>query len=48
MWRMSETGHIDRDLFNLFMRAGIYRHYAKEYMKPEQVDGLDGVDDVRR
>ena len=41
MRRMSETGHIDRDLFDLFMRAEIYRHYAKEYMKPEQVDGLD-------
>jgi HD-GYP domain-containing protein (c-di-GMP phosphodiesterase class II) len=38
MRRMSETGHIDRDLFNLFVRSEVYLRYAREFMKPEQID----------
>ena len=38
---MSKNGHIDPDLFQLFLSSGVYREYAKEYMLPEQFDDPD-------
>ncbi len=38
---MVEDGHLDADLFSLFIRSGIYKHYAERYMKPEQIDAVD-------
>ncbi|MCK4864213.1 MAG: GAF domain-containing protein [Gammaproteobacteria bacterium] len=35
---MSETGHIDPDLFDVFMTQSVHIHYAKEYLLPEQND----------
>jgi len=36
-----KDGHIDPDLFDLFLRSGVYRRYAERYLKPEQVDSVD-------
>ncbi|GAB6041304.1 HD-GYP domain-containing protein [Endothiovibrio diazotrophicus] len=38
---MKKEGHIDPDLFDLFIRAGIYRDYADQYLEPEQSDAVD-------
>lgn len=38
MARMAREGHIDPDIFELFLTSGIYRDYAECYMPPEQVD----------
>jgi len=38
MVRMSESGHIDPALFDLFLRSGVYLDYAKRFMRPEQMD----------
>lgn len=35
---MREDGHIDPDLFELFLRAGVYRRYADRFLRPEQID----------
>jgi HD-GYP domain-containing protein (c-di-GMP phosphodiesterase class II) len=41
MARMKNNQHIDPDLFALFLRAGVYRDYAAQYMRPEQIDAVD-------
>ncbi|MEO5331457.1 MAG: HD domain-containing protein [Magnetococcus sp. YQC-5] len=41
MDRMSKEGHIDSDLFQLFLRSGVYRHYADKYLSPSQLDPVD-------
>ncbi len=33
--------HIDPDLFELFLRSGVYRRYAEVFLKPEQIDDVD-------
>jgi hypothetical protein len=38
---MKKDQHIDPDLFDLFLRSGIYREYAERYMNPEQIDVVD-------
>jgi HD-GYP domain-containing protein (c-di-GMP phosphodiesterase class II) len=38
---MKKDRHIDPDLFDLFLRSGIYRDYAQRYMSPEQIDAVD-------
>ncbi len=38
---MKRDGHIDPDLFDLFIEAGVYQDYAKEHLKPEQIDEVD-------
>jgi hypothetical protein len=35
---MSETGHIDPDLFNVFIEQSVHINYAHEYLLPEQND----------
>lgn len=39
--KFKEEGHIDPDIFDLFLRSGIYREYAERYLRPEQVDEVD-------
>ncbi|MCP9850052.1 HD family phosphohydrolase [Cyanobium sp. Morenito 9A2] len=39
--------HIDADLFELFLRSGIYQSYAELYLLPEQIDEVD-VDSLLR
>ena len=38
---MKKDQHIDPDLFDLFLRSGVYQAYAEKFMKPEQIDGVD-------
>jgi len=38
---MKKDGHIDGDLFELFLRSGVYLQYAQKYLKPEQIDEVD-------
>jgi HD-GYP domain-containing protein (c-di-GMP phosphodiesterase class II) len=39
--RFKERNHIDPDLFDLFLRSGIYRRYAEVFLRPEQIDEVD-------
>ena len=39
--RMKEGGHIDPDLFDIFVREKVYLHYAREFLDPEQIDAVD-------
>jgi HD-GYP domain-containing protein (c-di-GMP phosphodiesterase class II) len=34
-------GHIDPDLFDIFVRDKVYMRYAKEFLDPEQIDEVD-------
>ena len=36
-----DRGHIDPDLFDLFLRSGVYRRYAERFLKPEQIDAVE-------
>ncbi|MGN7613390.1 HD domain-containing phosphohydrolase [Magnetococcales bacterium HHB-1] len=38
---MRKDQHIDSELFELFLKAGIHQHYADEYLGPEQIDQVD-------
>lgn len=38
---MVGEGHLDKDLFQLFIREGIYREYASQFLPPEQIDAVD-------
>lgn len=33
-----DRGHIDPDLFDLFLTSGVYLTYAEEFLKPDQID----------
>ena len=37
----SRNGHIDPDLYEVFMAQKIYLKYAWQYLDPEQIDVLD-------
>lgn len=39
--RMSQRGHIDADLFRLFLSSGAYLSYARRYMDASQIDTVD-------
>jgi HD-GYP domain-containing protein (c-di-GMP phosphodiesterase class II) len=41
MARMSEEGHIDPDLFALFLASGVYRRYAETFLLPDQIDEVE-------
>jgi HD-GYP domain-containing protein (c-di-GMP phosphodiesterase class II) len=38
---MARSGHIDPDLFALFVRAGVYRRYAASHLAAGQIDAID-------
>ena len=38
---MKRDQHIDPQLFDLFLTAGVYRRYAERFLPPEQVDEVD-------
>ncbi|OEU61592.1 MAG: amino acid ABC transporter [Desulfobacterales bacterium S5133MH16] len=38
---MKKEEHIDAELFELFLRSDIYKEYAKQYLKSEQIDEVD-------
>jgi HD-GYP domain-containing protein (c-di-GMP phosphodiesterase class II) len=39
--RMAEKQHIDPNLFDLFVRNGLWLDYARQYLPPEQIDTVD-------
>jgi hypothetical protein len=39
--RMKEGGHVDPDLFDIFVRDKVYLRYAREFLDPEQIDDVD-------
>ena len=39
--RMSEEGHIDPDLYEVFVRGKVYLKYAEKFLSPEQIDDID-------
>ena len=41
MRAMCDEGHIDPDLFDVFVRERVYWRYAREYLEPEQLDAVD-------
>ena len=36
-----DRGHIDADLFEVFLLRGVHRAYAERFLRPEQIDDLD-------
>jgi len=38
MQRMAREGHLDTELFELFLRSGVCRDYAERFMPPGQID----------
>lgn len=38
MERMKHGGHIDPDLFEVFVRERVYQRYAERFLDPEQID----------
>ena len=38
MRKFSQGGHIDPDLFEVFLRQGVHRRYAETYLDPTQID----------
>lgn len=41
MYKMVLDEHVDRNVFELFLRSGIYQRYAEKYLLPEQQDSVD-------
>ncbi len=39
--KFKENGHIDPDLFDVFVRKGVYRKYAEMFLDAEQIDAVD-------
>ncbi|MEO5336700.1 MAG: GAF domain-containing protein [Magnetospirillum sp. WYHS-4] len=42
---MKKDGHVDPDLFALFLKTGVYKDYAERFLRPDQLDEVD-VDKV--
>jgi HD-GYP domain-containing protein (c-di-GMP phosphodiesterase class II) len=38
MVRFAKSGYVDADLFDVFMRQGVYRQFAERFLSPEQID----------
>ena len=38
---MVKDQHIDADLFDLFLRSGVWRKYADQFLEPQQIDDVD-------
>ena len=41
MAKMKREGHIDPDLFDVFVREKVYLRYAERFLNPEQIDAVD-------
>jgi hypothetical protein len=39
--RMRLGGHVDPDLFDVFVRRKVYLRYARQFLDPEQIDEVD-------
>ena len=40
MRKFARNGHIDPDLFDVFVRQGVFRRYAEAFLDPEQIDAV--------
>jgi len=38
---MKNDYHIDKDLFEIFVKEGVYKKYAKDYLSKSQIDEVD-------
>jgi hypothetical protein len=38
---MAQSGHVDADLFHIFVRRKVYQRYAEMFLDPEQIDAVD-------
>jgi HD-GYP domain-containing protein (c-di-GMP phosphodiesterase class II) len=38
---MKQDGHIDPDIFDIFIKQRVYLDYADEFLDPEQIDHID-------
>jgi HD-GYP domain-containing protein (c-di-GMP phosphodiesterase class II) len=38
---MCQDAHIDADLFDLFLRSGVWKQYADDFLAPEQIDDVN-------
>lgn len=41
MNNFKKGGHIDPDLFDVFLKQGVYRRYAEQFLDPSQLDAVD-------
>ena len=41
LYFMVKDNHLDKKLFKLFLKSGLYLEYAKRHLKPEQIDEVD-------
>jgi len=39
--QFSQDGHIDPDLFDIFVRRKVYLDYARQFLDPQQIDAVD-------
>lgn len=39
--RMQKQQHIDADIFEVFLKSGVYQRFAERYLSPEQIDTID-------
>jgi len=40
---MSDSGHIDPDIFEIFIKEKIYMDYANEFLSPDQIDEVGDI-----
>ena len=38
---MCKDHHIDPDLFELFLRSGVWKTYAEQFLRPSQIDEVN-------
>ncbi|MGE4529668.1 MAG: HD-GYP domain-containing protein, partial [Rhodospirillaceae bacterium] len=43
LYRMTRERALDPDVFVLFLQSGVYRRYAEQFLKPEQIDDVDVI-----
>jgi HD-GYP domain-containing protein (c-di-GMP phosphodiesterase class II) len=41
MGSMKKRGHIDPDIFEIFIRERVYMDYAQKFLDPQQIDEID-------
>ena len=41
LYKMMQRGHVDQDVFELFIRSGVYLDYARSYLPESQIDEVD-------
>ncbi|HSG04178.1 MAG TPA: HD domain-containing phosphohydrolase [Marinobacterium sp.] len=44
MQRMGKGGHIDPEIFEIFLRSGVYKEYAEAFLLPSQMDEVQVED----